>query len=132
MMTFKFLNHFLKGGFVLVTFLITSHPVFSAVDKTRFEKLELFNKVLFLIENQYYREVDTEKLIQGALKGMMSTLDPHSSFLGKEVFSKMQEETRGEFGGLGIEVTQKDGVLVVTTPIDDTPAFRAGIKAGIN
>lgn len=130
MMTFKFLNHFLKGGFVLVTFLITSHPVFSAVDKTRFEKLELFNKVLFLIENQYYREVDTEKLIQGALKGMMSTLDPHSSFLGKEVFSKMQEETRGEFGGLGIEVTQKDGVLVVTTPIDDTPAFRAGIKAG--
>ncbi len=99
-------------------------------EKSRFEKLELFNKVLNLIENQYYREVDTEKLIHGAIKGMMETLDPHSAFLNKEFFSKMQEDTKGEFGGLGLEVTQKDGVLVVITPIDDTPAFRAGIKPG--
>jgi carboxyl-terminal processing protease len=98
--------------------------------KSRYEKLELFNKILYLIESQYYREVDIEKLIEGALNGMMNTLDPHSAFLDKEVFAKMQEETSGEFGGLGIEVTQKDGVLVIITPIEDSPAYRAGIKAG--
>lgn len=98
--------------------------------KSRFEKLELFNKVLYLIESQYYRPVDTEKLIEGAIKGMMNTLDPHSAFLDDRVYSKMQEDTQGEFGGLGIEVSQKDGVLVVITPIDDTPAYKAGIKAG--
>ncbi|EQC49060.1 peptidase, S41 family [Bacteriovorax sp. BSW11_IV] len=99
-------------------------------DKSRFEKLEVFNKVLFLIESQYYREVDTEKLINGALKGMMGTLDPHSAFLDTEVFEKMQEDTKGEFGGLGIEVTLKDGVLIITTPIEDTPAFKAGLRSG--
>lgn len=101
-----------------------------ATTKSRFEKLELFNKVLFLIEGQYYREVDTEKLIEGALKGMMQTLDPHSAFLDKAVFQKMNEDTAGEFGGLGVEVTQKDGILIVITPIDDTPAFKAGIRTG--
>lgn len=101
-----------------------------AAKKSRFEKLELFNKVLYLIESQYYREVDTEKLIEGALNGMMNTLDPHSAFLDKEIFAKMQEETSGEFGGLGIEVTQKDGLLVIITPIEDSPAFKAGIKPG--
>jgi carboxyl-terminal processing protease len=98
--------------------------------KSRYEKLELFNKVLYLIETQYYRDVDTEKLIEGAINGMMNTLDPHSAFLDKEVFSKMQEETSGEFGGLGIEVTQKDGVMVIITPIEDSPAYKAGIKPG--
>jgi carboxyl-terminal processing protease len=101
-----------------------------ALKKSRYEKLELFNKVLYLIESQYYREVSTEKLIEGAINGMMNTLDPHSAYLDSEVFSKMQEETSGEFGGLGIEVTQKDGILVIITPIDDSPAFKAGIKAG--
>ncbi len=101
-----------------------------AVTKSRFEKLELFNKVLYLIENQYYRTVDTGKLIEGAINGMMETLDPHSAYLSRDVFTKMQEDTKGEFGGLGIEVTQKDGVLVVITPIDDTPAYKAGVKAG--
>jgi carboxyl-terminal processing protease len=98
--------------------------------KSRYEKLELFNKVLYLIETQYYRDVDTEKLIEGAINGMMNTLDPHSAFLDKEVFSKMQEETSGEFGGLGIEVTQKDGLMVIITPIEDSPAYKAGIKPG--
>jgi carboxyl-terminal processing protease len=110
-------------------FLQTSQIV-SADTKSRFEKLELFNKILFLVESQYYREVDTSVLIEGAIKGMMSTLDPHSAFLDSEVFSKVQEDTRGEFGGLGLEVSQKDGIIIVVTPIDDTPAFKAGIKAG--
>jgi carboxyl-terminal processing protease len=101
-----------------------------AVTKSRFEKLELFNKVLFLVESQYYRDVDTDKLIQGAIKGMMNTLDPHSAFLDKNVFAKMQEETKGEFGGLGLEVTSQDGSLIVVTPIEDTPAFKAGMMPG--
>ncbi|OFZ24045.1 MAG: hypothetical protein A2202_07625 [Bdellovibrionales bacterium RIFOXYA1_FULL_36_14] len=101
-----------------------------AATKSRFEQLELFNKVLFLIESQYYRNVDTEKLINGALRGMMNTLDPHSNFLEKKVLEKMQEDTKGEFAGLGIEVTQKDGVLVIITPIEDSPAYKAGLKSG--
>ena len=96
-------------------------------NKSRFEQLELFNKVLHLVETQYYRPVSTEKLIEGALKGMMDTLDPHSAFLNKDFFEKMQNDTQGEFGGLGLEVTQRDGVIYIITPIDDTPAFRAGI-----
>lgn len=96
--------------------------------ESRFKHLELFNKILFLIESQYYREVNTEKLIEGAINGMMQTLDPHSAYLSDDVYEKMQEDTKGEFGGLGIEVSQKDGVIVVITPIDDTPAFKAGIK----
>lgn len=100
----------------------------SIAKKSRFEQLELFNKVLYLIESQYYREVDTSKLIEGAIKGMMDTLDPHSAFLNNDVFEKMQSDTSGEFGGLGIEVTQKDGHIIIITPIDDTPAYRAGIK----
>lgn len=109
---------------------IPSTNMAAADTKSRFEKLELFNKILFLVESQYYREVDTSVLIEGAIKGMMSTLDPHSAFLDSEVFSKVQEDTRGEFGGLGLEVSQKDGVIIVVTPIDDTPAFKAGLKAG--
>ena len=100
-----------------------------AVTKSRYEELELFNKVLYLIESQYYRDVDTNKLVEGAIKGMMDTLDPHSGFLNKEFYKKMQNDTDGEFGGLGIEVTQKDGVIYVVTPIDDTPAYRAGVKS---
>lgn len=100
------------------------------IKKSNFESLELFNKVLHLIEGQYYRPVDREKLIQGALKGMLATLDPHSAYLDDEIFSKMQEDTQGEFGGLGIEVTQKDGTLTVITPIEDSPADKAGIKTG--
>jgi carboxyl-terminal processing protease len=97
-------------------------------NRSRFEQLELFNKVLYLVETQYYRPVSTEKLIEGALKGMMETLDPHSAFLNKDFFEKMQNDTQGEFGGLGLEVTQKEGIIYIITPIEDTPAFRAGIK----
>lgn len=107
-----------------------AEPITEAAKKSRYEKLELFNKVLYLIESQYYREVDTEKLIEGAMNGMMNTLDPHSAFLDRDIFAKMQEETSGEFGGLGIEVTQKDGLLVIITPIEDSPAYKAGIKPG--
>jgi carboxyl-terminal processing protease len=115
---------------VLLSFSILFSEKSFSDEKSRFEKLELFNKVLYLIETQYYRDVDTDKLIKGAIKGMMDALDPHSAFLDKDVFDKIKEDTKGEFGGLGIEVTQKDGVIVVITPIEDTPAFKAGVKPG--
>jgi carboxyl-terminal processing protease len=123
------------ASLALIVFCLTS-PGHTRDDKapkisenrSRFEQLELFNKVLHLVETQYYRPVSTEKLIEGALKGMMDTLDPHSSFLNKDFFEKMQNDTAGEFGGLGLEVTQKEGIIYIITPIDDTPAFRAGIK----
>lgn len=117
----------LKSLIILMIFIMTAQAF--AVTKSRYEELELFNKVLYLIESQYYRPVDTNKLVEGAIKGMMDTLDPHSAFLNKEFFKKMQSDTDGEFGGLGIEVTQKDGIIYVVTPIDDTPAFKAGIKS---
>ena len=109
----------------LVLILISTSAL--SVTKSRYEELELFNKVLYLIESQYYRTVDTNKLVEGAIKGMMDTLDPHSAFLNKDFYKKMQNDTNGEFGGLGIEVTQKEGVMYVVTPIDDTPAYKAGI-----
>jgi carboxyl-terminal processing protease len=118
----------MKNVLKLLLVCCISSSVF-AVTKSRYEELELFNKVLYLIESQYYRPVDTNKLVEGAIKGMMDTLDPHSAFLNKEFFKKMQNDTDGKFGGLGIEVTQKEGIIYVVTPIDDTPAFRAGIKS---
>lgn len=119
-----------RWTFLIVLAFQTSVLAKGAVTKSRFETIEAFNKVLHLIETQYYREVDTEKLIQGALKGMMDTLDPHSTYLPKDYFAKLQEDTQGEFGGLGVEVTQKDGVIIVIAPIDDTPAFKAGLRPG--
>lgn len=121
-----------KSALALLVLINVMSPnqIYANQNKSRFEKLELFNKVLYLIESQYYRDVDTEKLIEGAINGMMNTLDPHSNFLDKEIFSRMQEETSGEFGGLGIEVSQKDGAILIITPIDDSPAYRAGIKPG--
>jgi len=120
-------------GSLLLANISSSYGAPKGTDQSineRFKNLELLNKVIHLVEENYYRQVDHEKLIHGALKGLMSTLDPHSAFLDKNIFHKMQEETKGEFGGLGIEVTQKDGILLVITPIEDTPAFKAGILSG--
>ena len=94
------------------------------------KELELFNKVLYIIENQYYQKVDSAKLIENAIKGMMSSLDPHSSFLDKELFQKMESDTKGEYGGIGIEVTIKENTIVIVTVIDETPAYKAGLRSG--
>lgn len=122
-----FLSVFLVSPVIAREQKETAAPKISE-NRSRFEQLELFNKVLHLIETSYYRPVKTEILVEGALKGMMETLDPHSAFLNKDFFEKMQNDTAGEFGGLGLEVTQKEGVIYIITPIDDTPAFKAGIK----
>ena len=92
--------------------------------------MDLFGDIFERIRSSYVEEIDEEKLIESAISGMLSSLDPHSSYMAPEDFSTMQVQTRGEFGGLGIEVTQENGFIKVVSPIDDTPAANAGIEAG--
>mgnify|MGYP001558087222 CR=1 FL=1 len=94
----------------------------------RYENLELFQKVLHFVENNYVEEVKNKDLVYGAIKGMLETLDPHSNFLTPEIFKDMKIDTSGKFGGLGVEIGMKDNVLTVITPIEDTPAWKAGLK----
>ena len=98
--------------------------------KSTYENLELFGDIFERIRSSYVEEIDEEKLIESAISGMLTSLDPHSSYMAPEDFSTMQVQTRGEFGGLGIEVTQENGFIKVVSPIDDTPADNAGIEAG--
>ena len=95
-----------------------------------YRQLDLFGDVFERVRADYVKEVGDEELIEAAINGMLSSLDPHSSYLSPKSFKDMQVQTRGEFGGLGIEVTMESGFVKVVSPIDDTPAFRAGIKAG--
>ena len=95
-----------------------------------YEKLKTFSEILSLLEANYVEKVDANDLIDGAIRGMLKTLDPHTSYLPPEAFTQMKVETSGRFGGLGIEITIKKGILTVVTPIEDTPAFKAGVKSG--
>ena len=126
---------------VTVAFFLT--PLFSVVqsgaalaqEKTEsnaetYRLLNLFGDVFERIRSDYVEELTDEELIEAAIGGMLSSLDPHSSYLNAKDYSAMQVQTRGRFGGLGIEVTMENGLVKVVSPIDDTPAFRAGIEAG--
>ena len=95
-----------------------------------YEQLDLFGDIFERIRAQYVEEVDASDLIEAAIDGMLTSLDPHSSYLSPEDAAQMRIDTRGEFGGLGIEVTQEEGFVKVVSPMDDTPAFNAGIEAG--
>lgn len=95
-----------------------------------YEYIGLLTDVMTIVKKSYVEEVDSKKLMYGAINGMLTALDPHSSFMTPETFKELKVETKGAFGGLGIEISMKDGVLTVISPIEDTPAQRAGIKAG--
>jgi carboxyl-terminal processing protease len=99
-------------------------------DRDRYPPLDLFADVLARVEHDYVVEVDERKAMQGAIQGMLASLDPHSSYMDPAEYREMQVTTRGEYGGLGIEVTSEDGVVRVVSPIDETPAARAGVQAG--
>ncbi|MCI0468408.1 MAG: S41 family peptidase [Beijerinckiaceae bacterium] len=121
-------------GAGLVAFAIKS-PVFPeatarAAASDTYRNLNLFGDVFEKIRSDYVERPDEQKLIESAINGMLTSLDPHSSYMDAKSFRDMQVQTRGEFGGLGIEVTQEDGLIKVVTPIDDTPAARAGIMSG--
>ncbi len=105
------------------------HRVGADIDTT-YEKLKVFADVLAIVEKNYVEPVNPGKAVQGAINGMLETLDPHSSYMSPEVFKEMQTETRGSFEGLGFEITSRDKILTVVAPIEDTPAFRAGIQPG--
>ncbi|MFN8791705.1 MAG: S41 family peptidase [Bdellovibrionales bacterium] len=107
-----------------------SRVVVGAWAQDRYADLQNFAKVLNLIQQYYVEEVDTRKLIYGAIKGMLRELDPHTNFMPPEMFKEFENETTGEFGGLGIEISVQNGILTVISPIEDTPAYKAGIKAG--
>lgn len=114
--------------------LMICHEAMAAKDKQAepsvYELLDLFGEVMERTKAIYVEDVTDKKLIESALNGMLSALDPHSSYLDAESFTYMNEQTKGKFGGLGIEVTMDQGLVKVVSPIDDTPAFKAGIKAG--
>ncbi len=118
--------------FTLTLFLLLSlaiSPSKSKADKM-YEPLREFSQVLTIIEKNYVTEVGRDKLIKGAIQGMLKSLDPHSLYLDKDEFKEMQIETSGEFTGIGIEITISNGRLTVVSPIEDTPAYKAGLKPG--
>ncbi len=121
-------------GFALmivpVAAILASPNTALAESSDTFRQLDLFGDVFERVRADYVEEVTDQELVESAINGMLSSLDPHSSFLNAKSFRDMQVQTKGEFGGLGIEVTMENGYVKVVSPIDDTPAFRAGIKAG--
>ena len=119
------------GVFLLGTIL--GRSLLSAPTKDQkdiYEQLRLFSQVLDLVQRSYVKEVDPQELIYGAIQGMLSNLDPHSSFLKPDDYKELQIETKGSFTGIGIEITIRDGILTVVAPIEGTPAWKAGLKPG--
>ncbi|MBC7478474.1 MAG: S41 family peptidase [Pseudorhodobacter sp.] len=117
---------------VLVTTQLAAPLIAETAGKSAsvYEQLDLFGDVFERIRNQYVEAPDNQKLMEAAINGMLTSLDPHSSYMNAEDFAAMQVQTKGEFGGLGIEVTQQDGYVKVVSPIDGTPADKAGMKTG--
>ena len=116
----------------ILIFLFAFHTPSSFADTTKetYRQLSIFNEVYNRVKNQYVEELTDKELVEKALNGMLQALDPHSSYMNEEVFKEMQEDTSGTFGGLGIEITTDKGFIKIISPIDDTPAFEAGIQAG--
>jgi carboxyl-terminal processing protease len=111
--------------------LLFPQTVLSQEDKSEtYRQLKLFGDVFERVRADYVEEVTDEELIESAIQGLLTSLDPHSSYLDRKNFDDMRVQTKGEFGGLGIEVTMENGLVKVVSPIDDTPAFRAGVQAG--
>jgi len=102
----------------------------SALDKSVYKDIKTFNEVFDMVKKNYVEEVDSTTLIQGAINGMIRSLDPHSSYMTPELYKEMEVETQGQFGGIGIEITILKDVLTVVSPIEGTPAFAAGVKPG--
>jgi carboxyl-terminal processing protease len=114
---------------ICLLFLLTQNS-FSQKKETIYEKLDLFADIFNTAEKEYYKPINENEAIDGAINGMLQSLDPHSSYMNPQSFKNLNIETKGEFGGLGIEVTMEQGLIKVISPIDDTPAFKAGIKSG--
>ncbi|MDJ0951062.1 MAG: S41 family peptidase [Alphaproteobacteria bacterium] len=117
-------------GLFGIVLLLPATAITESKTSETYRQLDLFGTVFERVRANYVEEVTDEELIEAAITGMLTSLDPHSSYLNPKNYKEMQVQTRGEFGGLGIEVTMESGFVKVISPIDDTPAFRAGVKAG--
>ena len=116
---------------LFLSILFGSSTSFSASkNKETYEYLDLFGKVFDRVRSEYVEEVTDQELIEKAIDGMLTGLDPHSGYMNEEVWQEMQMDTQGKFGGLGIEITMEEGFVKVISPIEDSPAYEAGILAG--
>ena len=116
---------------IFIIFLISNISInYSQAKEDLYKKIDLFGEVLENIKKDYVDDVDQSKMMDSAINGVLQSLDPYSAYMSPELFKEMQTDTRGEFGGLGIEIGMEAGVVKVISPIDDTPAAKAGIKAG--
>ncbi len=126
-------KRFIAGLILCLIIALTASLAISGIDSKKndlYKQVELFSDSLAIVQTEYVDEVESRNLIYGALKGMISSLDPHSQFLDPDSYNELKIDTEGRFGGIGIEITIKDGLLTVVTPIEDTPAWKAGIKSG--
>lgn len=115
---------------LILIFIIFFNKSFAASENDIYNKIDLFSDVLNKINNEYVDEVNQSKMMDSAINGVLQSLDPYSSYMSPEIFKSMQTETSGEFGGLGIEVGMELGVVKVISPIDNSPAYKVGVKAG--
>ena len=114
--------------FIIIIFFTSN--LYGNTNKELYKKIDLFGEVLEKIKKEYVDEVDQSEMIDSAINGALQSLDPYSAYMSPEIFESVQTDTKGEFGGLGIEISMEAGVVKVISPIDDTPAAKAGIKAG--
>ncbi len=124
------MKFFFKHSLVLLVFLYSFSSHSNSKNKETYEYLDLFGQIFDRVRSQYVEEVTDQELIEKAIDGMLTGLDPHSGYMNEEVWQEMQMDTQGKFGGLGIEITMEEGFVKVISPIEDSPAFEAGILAG--
>lgn len=122
------LTAILLGGTIL--FMPWANSPVSALERGVYKDIKTFNEVFDLVKKNYVDQVEPQVLIQGAINGMIKTLDPHSAYMNAEMYKELEVETQGQFGGIGIEITLVKDVLTVVSPIEDTPAYNAGVKPG--
>jgi len=125
-------NNYLKYILIIITVILLNIPskIYSQNIDKLYKKIDLFSEVLEKIQNEYVEEIDQAEAMDFAINGLLQSLDPYSGYMNQKTFEESQTETSGEFGGLGIEVSMEAGVVKVIAPIDNTPAARAGVKAG--
>jgi len=131
-MNFNKNSRFFLSALLAFTILISlvGYRVAFATDNETYKNLKLFNEVLNMVEKNYVEEVDPKVVIHGAINGMIKSLDPHSAFMTAEQYNDLKIDTKGAFSGLGIVITMQDDMIIVVAPIEDKPAFTAGVKAG--
>ena len=120
----------MKKAIFFILFVMYIFPTYTFGNNKLYEKIDLFSEVLEKIKEDYVEEVDQSEVMDSAINGVLQSLDPYSAYMSPDLFKEMQTDTRGEFGGLGIEIGMESGVVKVIAPIADTPAEKAGIKAG--